>query len=86
MLYILAVGCPDPVVPSEVTVIRENGESAMIYCNMTGEKRYLVCKDGTWTGQIGACPQSVTESGPIIKLLTWELLHILITSLLVIDK
>ena len=58
-----AYGCPDPSIPSGMSVVREGGDSAVVYCNVTGEKRYLVCRDGAWVGQTGACPQSVTTSG-----------------------
>ena len=39
---------------AHVTVADDN---AVVTCNSTGEKWYLVCRDSKWVGEIGRCAQ-----------------------------
>lgn len=52
-----AVGCPDPQVTTNAILTRKD-ETLAIFCNATGEKWHLVCKDNHWIGSFSNCSKS----------------------------
>ena len=48
-------GCADIETPVGGFVVRDNDDSAMVKCNLTGVTYYLVCKDTEWLGDLANC-------------------------------
>ena len=56
LLCVPALGCAAPQLSHNAHVTMTNG-NAMVTCNTTGEKWYLVCRNRKWVGEIGRCAE-----------------------------
>lgn len=52
-----AVGCPDPEISVNAMLTRKE-ETLAIFCNQTGERWHLVCKENQWIGTYNNCSKS----------------------------
>ncbi len=48
-------GCPLLTVETPAVMVEQTRNSAIIFCNVTGERSYMVCDDTEWLGRPGNC-------------------------------
>ena len=56
LLYVSAIGCPNPLLEHGVQMKRV-GEEATFTCNNTSNTWSLTCESGRWIGRQGSCAE-----------------------------